>query len=111
MSAESIFFYMALTAVLLIPMACFMTDFSREINWGLSGPPLSALIQCLNSIGALFLVYALRDGKAIVVVPMTSLAPVITTILSLTIYKVIPNPVVGGGMAVAAIAIYLLSLD
>jgi drug/metabolite transporter (DMT)-like permease len=111
MQAESIFFYMALTSVLLAPVAYAMTDFSKPIEWGLKGPYVSALIQVLNSIGALFLVYAIRYGKAIIVVPMTSLAPVITIILSLAIYGVMPNPVVIVGMVLASIAIYLLSLE
>jgi uncharacterized membrane protein len=42
-------------------------------------------------IGALILVDAVRYGKAIIVVPMTSLAPVLTIVLSLAMYQVIPN--------------------
>lgn len=111
MSSESMFAYMAATAVVLAPVAVLMTDFSQPINYGLSGPPVSFFIQILNSIGALCLVYALRNGRAIIVVPMTSLAPVITILISLAIYGVIPNPIVGAGLALASIAIYLLSLD
>jgi drug/metabolite transporter (DMT)-like permease len=109
MRAESIFFYMMATALLLVPVAVFMTDFSRPINWGWRGPWLAAAIQVLNSIGALMLVYAVRYGKAIIVVPMTSLAPVLTIILSLAIYQVIPNPVLVAGMVLACIAIYLMA--
>jgi drug/metabolite transporter (DMT)-like permease len=109
MRAESIFFYMAVTGVALIPIALAMTDFSRPINWGFRGPYLAAAIQVLNSIGALTLVYALRYGKAIIVVPMTSLAPVLTILLSLLLYRVVPGPVLIAGIVVAAIAIYLLA--
>jgi len=109
MSAESIFFYMALTAVLLIPAALWMTDFSQPIQWGFRGPWLAALIQVLNSIGALTLVYAVRHGKAIIVVPMTSLAPVLTIALSLALYGVWPNAVLASGMALASLAIYLMA--
>jgi drug/metabolite transporter (DMT)-like permease len=109
MRAESIFFYMMATALLLIPVAVLMTDFSKPINWGWRGPWLAALIQVLNSIGALMLVYAVRYGKAIIVVPMTSLAPVLTIILSLAIYRVMPNPVLVVGMMLACIAIYLMA--
>lgn len=109
MRAESIFFHMAVTAVALIPVAVAMTDFSKPIEWGLRGPYLAALIQVLNSIGALCLVYALRHGKAIIVVPMTSLAPVLTIILSLLIYHVIPNGVLVTGMAAAVAAMYLMA--
>ena len=35
MKAESIFFYMTVTGVLLMPLAIAMTDFSRPVNWGL----------------------------------------------------------------------------
>lgn len=109
MRAESIFFYMMATAVVLVPVALLMTDFSRAINWGFKGPYLAALIQVLNSIGALCLVYALRYGKAIIVVPMTALAPVLTIIISLTLYRVIPHPVILTGMVFATVAIYLLA--
>jgi uncharacterized membrane protein len=109
MKAESIFFYMMVTGILLAPVAYFMTDFSQEINWGFRGPWLTALIQVLNAIGALMLVYAIRYGKVIIVSPLTNaLAPVITVILSLILYAVIPHPVIITGMVVALIAIYLL---
>jgi uncharacterized membrane protein len=109
MRAESIYFYMSLTGLLLIPFAIWMTDFSRPINWGFRGPYLAALIQSLNAIGALTLVYAVRYGKAIIVVPMTSLAPVLTTIISLVLYSVMPHPIIISGMVLATGAIYLLA--
>jgi hypothetical protein len=86
MKAESIFFYMMLTGLLLIPVALAMTDFSKPINWGFKGPCLAAMIQILNSVGALLLVYAFRYGKAIIVSPLTNAgAPVVTVILSLLV--------------------------
>lgn len=112
MRAESIFFYMMLTGLLLIPFALLMTDFSQEINWGFRGPYLAALIQVLNSVGALCLVYAFRFGKAIIVSPMTNaVAPVITVILSLTIYAVIPHPVTIIGIVFAVAAAFLMALE
>jgi hypothetical protein len=77
-----------------------MTDFKKPINWGASGPWLCAPIQLLNSIGALTMVYAFRHGKVIIVSPMiNALAPVITIVLSLLLYRVIPHRVVVAGMA------------
>ncbi len=108
MSAEGIFGYMALTAVLLVPVALAMTSFDQAITWGFRGPYLAALIHILNSVGALMLVYALRYGKAIIVVPMTALAPVITIAISLGIYQRVPAPYHLGGMILAVGAIYLL---
>ncbi len=111
MSAESIFFYMAVTGVLLSPIAIGMTDFSQEINWGFKGPYLAALIQVLNSIGALCLVYAYRYGKAIVVSPLTNaIAPVITIVISLIIYAVIPHTVTLIGMILAIVSTFLLAI-
>jgi uncharacterized membrane protein len=110
MQSESIFFYMTLTGLLLVPIAVWMTDFARPINWGLSGPWLAAPIQILNSIGALTMVYAFRYGKVIIVSPMiNALAPVITVLLSLVLYRVIPHRVVTAGMALAAVAFYLMA--
>jgi drug/metabolite transporter (DMT)-like permease len=110
MKAESIFFYMAITALILSPFAWFMTDFSQPINWGFNGPYLAALVHVLNSIGALTLVYALRYGKAIIVVPMTGLAPVITIVLSLILYAVFPGMMLTIGLVLAVIAMFILSL-
>jgi len=110
MKAESIFFYMMLSGILLTPIAYFMTDMSQEINWGFRGPYFAAIIHTLNSIGALMLVYAIRYGKVIIVAPLTNaIAPIITIIISLFIYTVIPGPVVIAGMVTAMIAAYLLA--
>jgi drug/metabolite transporter (DMT)-like permease len=111
MKAESIFFYMMATGLILIPIALKMTDFSLNINWGFSGPYLAALIQILNSIGALCIVYAFRYGKAIIVSPMTNaIAPLITVVLSLIIYQRIPHPVILLGMVMALVATLLLAI-
>jgi drug/metabolite transporter (DMT)-like permease len=112
MKAESIFFYMMLSSILLIPVAIAMTDFNASINFGLRGPYLAAIVQSLNSIGALCLVYAFRYGKAIIVSPLTNaIAPVITIILSLLIYKVVPHPVVSAGMGLAIMSTLLLAIE
>lgn len=109
MKAESIFMYMTIGALVLSPLAIWMTDFSKPVNWGFKGPYLAAVIHLLNSIGALTLVYALRYGKAIIVVPLTGLSPVITVILSLIIYAVMPGSILLAGLILAAVAIVLLS--
>lgn len=109
MQSESIFFYMAATAVGLVPVALAMTDFSKPIEWGMRGPYLAAAVQVLNSVGALFLVYAVRFGKAIIVVPMTALAPVFTIVLSLALYHVVPGRVLVAGIGLATAAIYLMA--
>ncbi len=110
MKAESIFFYMMISGLALIPAAFFMTDFSQQINWGLKGPYLAFGIQILNSIGALFLVYAFRYGRAIIVSPLTNAgAPVITIVLSLLIYGIFPHTIILIGMLLALTAIFFLA--
>jgi len=109
MAAESVFFYMMATGVALSPVALAMTDFALPVNWGWNGPGLALLIQVLNAIGALTIVYALRYGKAIIVVPMTALAPVITIVLSLLLYGVIPGIPMNVGILLATIPVYLMA--
>lgn len=112
MDAEGIFFWMALTGLLLVPVAYFMdggavqffaTEGFGRVFWSSFG------IQILNSIGALTLVYAYRYGKAVVVSPMEGLSPMVTVLLSLIILSVIPNPLQIAGLVCAAFAMYALS--
>lgn len=112
MDAESLFVYMALFAVLLAPVAYFMTPdaatfFAQEAVMGTFWSSFG--IQILNSVGALTLVYAYRYGKAVVVSPMEGLAPMVTVLLSLVILHVIPNPLQIAGLVCAAFAMYALS--
>ncbi|HBQ82960.1 MAG TPA: EamA family transporter [Bacteroidales bacterium] len=110
MKAESIFFYMMINGMMLIPAAYMMTDMTQNINWGFKGPYLAAIVSVLNSVGALTLVYAIRYGKVIIVAPLTNaVAPVITIILSLLIYMIIPNPVIITGIVFALTAVYLMA--
>jgi uncharacterized membrane protein len=112
MDAESIFFYMTVSGLLLIPVALAMTDFSVPINWGADGPYLAAAIQILNSIGALTLVYAFRYGKAIVVSPLTNAgAPLITAVLSILLLGTAPTTTKLVGIALALVAAVFLAIE
>ena len=112
MDAESIFFYMMVTGLLLIPVALAMTDFSVPINWGPDGPYLAAAIQILNSVGALALVYAFRYGKAIVVSPLTNAgAPLITALLSILLLGSVPTAAKLVGIALALVAAVFLAIE
>ena len=112
MDAESIFFYMTVWGLLLIPVALAMTDFSVPINWGADGPYLAAAIQILNSIGALTLVYAFRYGKAIVVSPLTNAgAPLITAVLSILLLGTAPTATKLVGIALAWVAAVFLAIE
>lgn len=110
--AESIFVYMAISALLFIPVAIGMTDFSVPVNWGWNGPYLAFMTQILNAIGALFLVYAMRYGKAMVVSPLAdALSPVITVLISLVIYQQVPPAIQIVGIVSALSCIFILSRE
>src|SRR6202046_4802454 len=112
MDAESIFFYMTVSGLLLIPVALAMTDFSVPINLGVNGPYLAAATQILNSVGALTLVYAFRYGKAIVVSPLTNAgAPLITALLSILLLGTVPTATKLVGVALALVAAVLLAIE
>ena len=112
MHAESIFFYMMVTGLMLIPVALALTDFSKPINYGAGGPYLAAGIQVLNSIGALTLVYAFRYGRAIVVSPLANAgAPLITAVISMLALGAMPQPVKAVGIVLAFIAAALLAIE
>jgi drug/metabolite transporter (DMT)-like permease len=112
MDAASIFFYMMLSGLLLVPIALAMTDFSLPINYGLDGPGLAAAIQILNSIGALTLVFAFRHGKAIIVAPLVNAgAPLLTAMLSMILLGVVPGPMKLAGIGLALLAALLLAVQ
>ncbi len=112
MSAESIFFYMMVAGLLLMPIALAMTDFSAPINLGWDGPWLAAAIQILNAVGALTLVFAFRYGKAMVVAPLSNAgAPLITALLSLILLGVMPGPLKIVGLVLSLVASILLAIE
>ena len=112
MSGESIFFYMTVTGLALVPVALALTDFSRPINYGMDGPGLAALIQMLNAVGALTLVFAFRYGKAIIVAPLTNAgAPLATAIISLVALSVMPGPIKLVGIGLALVASLMLAIE
>ena len=115
MDAESIFVWMAISGLVLIPVAWFMdsTPMTAEAFFAQDGVMKASLtcfgIQLLNAIGALTLVYAYRYGKAVIVSPMEGLSPMVTVLLSLIILSVIPTPLQIAGICCAAFAMYALS--
>ena len=112
MDAASIFYYMMVSGLLLAPVALAMTDFSQPINYSLDGAGLAAIIQILNAIGALTLVFAFRYGKAIIVSPMVNAgAPLLTAGLSLALAGIVPGPYKIAAVVLAIGAALLLALQ
>ena len=110
--AESVFVYMAISGLVLIPAALAMTDFSQPINHSFNGPWLTFCIQILNAIGAFALVYANRYGKAMIVAPLgDACAPVISCIISLILYSHIPSLPQIIGIVAAISCVLILSRE
>ncbi|MBA4167479.1 MAG: DMT family transporter [Chitinophagaceae bacterium] len=108
MSAESIFFYITVGNLFFIPLAWKMTDFSRPVSFG-GALGASVLIQFLNALAAVFMVFALRKGKVIIISPVSALAPMITTVLSLIIYSRMPYVYHAYGIIVAMMALAFIT--
>lgn len=111
-NGESIFFYMMLTAVMLAPIAWYMTDFDQPVNYGWDGVGVVFLVQIMNALGALCLVFAFRYGKAIVVSPMTNAgAPLITALFSMAVLNIVPDKFKIIGIFLAIIAAILVAIE
>jgi uncharacterized membrane protein len=112
MDAESIFFYMTVSGLLFVPLALAMTDFSKPINFGPSGPGMAAATQALNALGALALVHAFRHGKALVVSPLVNAgAPLLTTVIAMTLAGTMPGVYKLAGIGLSLLASLLLALQ
>lgn len=110
MSAEEIFIYMTATGLALSPIALLM---SPGLHAGMgAGFGWTYLIQSLNAVGCLLFVYAVRYGKAIVVVPMINgMFPLVTIVVSLLLYKELPSRFNLAGMILALIAVLFMAFD
>lgn len=107
--AESVFVYMALSAVLLIPVALLMGGGESLSSFGWAEPMKVFGVQILNAIGAFTLVYANRYGKAMVIAPLAdACAPVIMCVISLILYAAVPTvpQVIGIVAAISCVLIF-----
>lgn len=102
------FGWMALSAILLIPVALFsLGGIPTDFPW--QAPALTAGTQLLNAVGALFLVMALSRGKATIVAPTTNaLAPALTIVVSLIAYQTLPTPYGAIGIVLALVGSTLM---
>ena len=106
--AESVFVYMALSAVLLIPVALVMGK-GEVLAGGWAEPAKVFGVQILNAIGAFTLVYANRYGKAMVIAPLAdACAPVIMCVISLILYAAVPTvpQIIGIVAAISCVLIF-----
>ena len=110
--AESVFVYMAISAVLLIPVALLMHDGEGLSAYGWGEPTKVFFVQLLNAIGAFTLVYANRYGKAMIIAPLAdACAPVIMCVISLILYAAVPTVPQLIGMVAAISCVFIFSRE
>jgi hypothetical protein len=109
-SSGELFVYMTATGLALSPVALLMGPGFHAGS--VLGFGLTFAIQSLNAVGCLLFVYAVRLGKAIVVVPMINgLFSMVTIIVLLLIYREIPSRYNSAGMVLALTAVLLMAFD
>ncbi|AXC13904.1 putative integral membrane protein [Acidisarcina polymorpha] len=109
-SSEELFFYMTVTGIALSPFAIAMNGGFQGSS--IKGVGWTAIIQTLNAAGCLLFVYAVREGKAIIVVPtVNGLFPLVTIVVSLLIYRKLPGGYNLAGILLALIAVLLMAFD
>lgn len=115
--AESVFVYMAIAAVVLIPVAFLLKSPSELTAFGWGAPTKVFFVQILNAIGAFTLVYANRYGKAMVIAPLAdACSPVICCLLSIVLLAIagldaIPTYWQIGGMVAAISCVFIFSRE
>ncbi|ROP26614.1 DMT family transporter [Pseudokineococcus lusitanus] len=102
------FGWMTISGLLLVPLALVMAGgLPSGVGW--EAPTLAGGTQLLNAVGALFLVMALSRGKASVVAPVTNaLAPVLTIVLSLLLFRTLPSVPATVGIVLALVGSTLM---
>lgn len=102
------FGWMTISGLLLVPAALVMAG-GLPSGFGWEAPTLAGGTQLLNAVGALFLVMALSRGKASVVAPVTNaLAPVLTIVLSLLLFRTLPSVPATVGIVLALVGSTLM---
>ena len=115
--AESVFVYMAIAAVVLIPVAFLLQSPAELTAYGWAAPTKVFFVQILNAIGAFTLVYANRYGKALVSAPLAdACSPVICCLLSIVLLAIagldaIPTFWQIGGMVAAISCVFIFSRE
>ena len=115
--AESVFVYMAIAAVVLIPVAFLLKSPAELTAYGWGVPTKVFLVQILNAVGAFTLVYANRYGKAMVIAPLAdACSPVICCLLSIVLLLIanldaLPTIWQVGGMVAAISCVLIFSRE
>ncbi len=90
-------------AVLFSRNRCAGTNRVKGIFW-------AVLTGILGGTGNIFFLIALQQGKASIIMPLTSLSPVVTVLVGITLMREKLNRYQASGLVLAMAAIFLLSI-
>lgn len=93
----------------LIVVLCVLIYLGFKVEFSLRGGSWAILAGALGTLGALFLFFALKDGKVSIVIPLVTLYPIIAVLLAFLFLKEPVSARQLAGMGCAFIAITLLA--
>ena len=100
------------TSILTLTASLLILLWSKPmINVGSTGFVYSLAAGVLGLVALLAFYSAIGSGKAIIVVPLTALYPVVTTILSYLILREEISLIKGLGIVLALVALLLVSIE
>jgi len=110
-NSEWYHYYVYGSVVTFIAVGILSLVFRDKLSIGFTDIKVILLASLLGVLGYIFFVLAMNSGKASIVVPLTALYPVITVILGVLLLKESVSTTQWIGIALAIIAIILISLE
>lgn len=107
-SPRAILLFQEVGALVVVLAVASSVGFKPDLH--AKGTGFAVLAGSLSLLGALLFIYAVRDGKLSVVVPITALYPIVTILLSALVLKEAITFQQGLGILLGVIAIILLSV-
>jgi len=99
-----------MATLFVLSLAVYLSQ-RPSISVGSPGFNYALLAGIMMTVGTIALYLALQEGKAIIVIPLTSIYPVVTIVLSYFILHEQISLVKGLGVILALVALVLIALD
>jgi transporter family protein len=104
---KSVFFYSIVAQMFLIIIFYAFTKPSLAFN---TQTCYAMLLGIIGGAATMAFYYALEQGKASIVVPLTAMYPLVTVILAALVLREKPSPTQGIGVLLAIVAVVLISI-
>jgi len=103
--------YFVSSLALFVASVLIWASQKPSINVGSAGFNYAIIAGIMMALGAVAFYVALQTGKAVIVIPLTSLYPVVTIVLSYLILHEQISPTKGIGIVLAVVALVLMALE